>query len=162
MANNVGASVSTMLTNAPLPALIEQLGIAVANAQSALDRNSIAIATQMASSEVDIAGKSYNLITLGFMPTFYAFTEATVEAKLAFSMTQSTAFEGKLSVGVNVGIVAASVEASYSRKFSMSAEGSSSIAARLVSLPPPEILRDILRREYQTEIDRTLPAPSGN
>jgi hypothetical protein len=155
MANNVGASVSTMLTNAPLPALIEQLGIAVANAQSALDRNSIHIAEQMASAEVEIAGKTYNLITLGFLPTFYAFTEATVEAKLAFSMTQSTAFEGSLSVGVNVGIVAASVEASYSRKFSMSAEGSSSIAARLVSLPPPEVLQDILRREYQAEIDKT-------
>lgn len=162
MANNVGASVSTMLTNAPLPQLIEQLGVAVANAQSALDRNSIRIAEQMMSSKVEIAGKSYNLISLGFLPTFYAFTEATVEAKLAFSMTQSTAFEAGLKVGVNVGIVAASVEASYSRKFSMSAEGSSSIAARLVSLPPPELLQDILRREYQTEIDKELPAPGGN
>lgn len=159
MATNVGSTISTMLTNAPLPALIEQLGIAVANGQSALDRNSIAIAEEMAKAEVKLGENTYNLITLGFMPTFYAFTEATVEAKLAFSMTQSTAFEGKLSVGGDIGVVAVSVEASYSRKFSMSAEGSSSIAARLVALPPPDVFQQILRHEYQMDIDRTTMAP---
>lgn len=158
MPENVGVSVSTMLTNAPLPTLIQQLGVAVANAQVALDQNSIRIAEEMAAAEVEVAGKTYNLITLGFMPTFYSFTEATVEAKLAFSMTQSTEFKAGLKVGVNVGVVAASVEASYSRKFSMSAEGSSSIAARLVSLPPPTIFQEILRREYRTTLDNTQPA----
>lgn len=148
MAKNVGASVSTMLVNAPLPTLIEQLGVSVANAQYALDLNSIRLAQQMGETKVTIGETEHTLLGLGFTPTFYAFTEATVEAKLAFSMTQSTDFSAGLKVGVNVGIVAASVEASYSRKFSQSAEGSSSIAARLVSLPAPPLLESILRREY--------------
>jgi hypothetical protein len=37
------------------------------------------------------------------------------------------------------------VSASYERKFSVSAEGASSIAAKLVSLPPPERFMEVLR-----------------
>ena len=56
--------------------------------------------------------------------------------------------ERRRSVGVNVGVVmaAATVNVSYARKFSVSAEGTSSIAARLVSLPVPDQLDKILRK----------------
>jgi hypothetical protein len=49
-------------------------------------------------------------------------------------------------------MVAASVSVSYARKFSVSAEGMSSIAARVVSLPPPEILENILRKMSETTV----------
>lgn len=144
------AAVSRQLLSAPLPQIIERLGIAIAEAQAALDRNSIETAKAMAEAEVELAGETHNLISLGFTPTFYSFTEATVEAKLSFSMSETTEFGVKVGaeVEVNTGfvMVAASVDVSYSRKFSVSAEGMSSIAARLVSLPPPQNLEKLLRK----------------
>lgn len=145
MPGNAGTTVTNALVNSPLPLLIEKLGLAVASAQAALDKNSIAIAQEMATTSVLINNEEYNLISLGFAPTFYAFTEATVEAKLEFSVAESEEFAIGAEVGVQAGIVAVSVSASYARKFEMSAEGSSSIAARLVSLPPPERLSEILK-----------------
>lgn len=149
--------VTRSLVTAPLPQIIEQLGLSIAKAQAALDSNSVAIAKEMSATEVEIGGDTYNLIALGFLPTFYAFTEATVEAKLSFSMTESTEFGIKVGVsgGVNVGIamVAASVDVSYARKFSVSAEGTSSIAARMVSLPCPDQLSEILRRSLDKQPD---------
>ncbi len=143
-------AVSRQLLSAPLPDIIQRLGIAVAEAQRALDTNSVATAVEMATAEVTIGDETHNLISLGFTPTFYSFTEATVEAKLSFSMSETT--ELGVSAGATVGVqagfvmVAASVNVSYARKFSVSAEGMSSIAARLVSLPPPEGLENLLRK----------------
>jgi hypothetical protein len=145
------ARVTHSLLSAPLPQIIERLGISIAEAQAALDKNSVKIAGEMVKTKVEIGESEYNLIALGFTPTFYAFTEATVEAKLSFTMTESSEFG--ISVGAQAGgfagpvMFAASVDVSYARKFSVSAEGSSSIAARIVSLPAPDILTEILRRE---------------
>jgi hypothetical protein len=141
--------VTQSLLSAPLPTIVEKLGVAIADAQRALDANSLASAKAMAQAEVRIGEDAYNLLSLGFTPTFYAFTEATVEAKLSFSMTESedVSVGGSLTGGVNAGIVmvAATVSASYARRFSVNAEGSSSLAARLVALPPPDALTELLR-----------------
>ena len=137
------------LTQAPLPDIVEKLGLAIAGAQYALDINSANLAKTMAETDVEIGGKQYNLLSLGFTPTFYAFTEATVEAKLSYSMSEGTTFGGSLEVSASGGtpffMAAATVSASYERKFSVSAEGASSIAAKLVSLPPPERFMEVLR-----------------
>ena len=137
------------LTQAPLPDIVEKLGLAIAGAQYALDINSATLAKTMAETNVEIGGKQYNLLSLGFTPTFYAFTEATVEAKLSYTMSEGTTFGGSLEVSASGGtpffMAAATVSASYERKFSVSAEGASSIAAKLVSLPPPERFMEVLR-----------------
>lgn len=155
---SVVPNVTRQLLSAPLPQIIERLGIAVADAQRALDENSVRTAALMATTEIELGGQQYNLMALGFTPTFYSFTEATVEAKLSFSMTESTdlSVTAGASLGVNAGMVmvAASVSVSYARKFSVTAEGMSSIAARVVSLPPPEILEGVLRR-----MSEQTPAP---
>jgi hypothetical protein len=151
-------AVTRQLMSAPLPQIIEQLGLSIARAQSALDANSVSIAKEMVTTEVEIGGETYNLLTLGFTPTFYAFTEATVEAKLSFSMSEST--ETSIKVGASAGggvgfvMVAASVDVGYARKFSVASEGQSSVAARIVSLPPPDTLTEVLRRHAAT------PAPA--
>ena len=143
-------AVTRELLSAPLPEILERLGTSIADAQRALDQNSIREAAVMATEKVEVGGTQYSLMALGFTPTFYSFTEATVEAKLSFSMSESTEFG--VTAGLNVGVmakvvmVAASVSVSYARKFSVSAEGMSSIAARLVSLPPPQPLETVLRR----------------
>lgn len=132
------ASVPRTLLEAPLPELIQRLGLAVAEAQAALDRNSIEVAQALAESKVTLGDNEYSLLALGFTPTFYAFTEATIEAKMTFSVQESEDFTigGELSVSA-FSIVSASINASYTRKYSFSVEGASSIAARLVSLPAP-------------------------
>lgn len=143
---SASTTVVSTLVNAPLPQLIEKLGLSVASAQAALDRNSITLAQEMAITEVDIGGESYNLLSLGFAPTFYAFTDATVEARLEFSVKESTEWSLGAKIGIGTEVFGASVSASYARKFAMSAEGSSSIAARLVSLPPPDIFAKLLQQ----------------
>ncbi len=144
------ADIQSMLTNAPLGSLVESLGIAIANAQFAMDQNSLAILEKMASQEItlhngDKAVKK-SLLDLGFTPTFYHITEATVEARLAFSSSQSqeTSASASLRVGSAFSMVAAQVNASYTNKYSFNAEGSSRISTRFVSIPPPTELKEIL------------------
>lgn len=138
-------TVPRTLLEAPLPELIQRLGLAVAQAQSALDRNSIDVAKAMAEAKVTIGPNEHSLLELGFTPTFYAFTEATLEAKVTFSVQEQeeVSVGGSLSVSY-LSIVSATVNASYTRKYSFQAEGSSSIATRLVSLPAPSGLMERL------------------
>ncbi|MCL6271680.1 hypothetical protein M3P05_17315 [Sansalvadorimonas sp. 2012CJ34-2] len=150
-------AVTRALVSAPLPQIIEKLGLAIAQAQFALDSNSVELAKTMAETEVEIGEESYNLLSLGFVPAFYSFSEATVEAKLSFTMTEST--ETSVSVGVQAGVnygvfmAAASIDVSYARKFSVSTEGASSIAARLVSLPAPDVFTQLIKRQYEQVIE---------
>jgi len=152
------------IANAPLPMMLEKLGMSIANAQSALDANSIRLANEMASIKINVGDDEYNLLSLGFAPTFYAFTEASLEMKMEFSMAESESYGGALAFNYGKGetksdnsggakgsgntstqMFGVSVSAHYSRKFSASAEGSSSIAAKIVSLPAPDIYLEILR-----------------
>lgn len=138
-------SISTVITSAPLSDMIEQMGISIAKAQAALDANSFEMLKKLSTQEVDINGEKTNLLKLGFIPTFYAFTEASFETKLEFSMSESTSLEVGGGFKIDKGVFAMSMNANYARKFEQSASGSSSIAARLVSLPPPENLLEKLK-----------------
>lgn len=146
-------AVSRELMQTPLPDIVERLGTAIANAQYAMDRNSLQIATMMGDREehgVSFGpdGQKRSLLELGFTPSFYQITEATVEARVAFSMAQSS--ETSLSVGATVGgafyfvMFAASVNASYTNKYSFEASGSSAITAKFIAVPPPSILSTLL------------------
>lgn len=139
--------VITELQQSPLPEMVQRLGVAIGQAQLALDRNSVEIARLLADSEngIDLGGGSRSLLELGFAPTFYHITEATIEARVAFTQSESEAFSVGGSIGVNVGFFAASVNASYSNKYSFEATGSSSIRARFVSVPPPGLFNELLQ-----------------
>ena len=139
-------TITNSLSNAPLYVMIEKMGIAVANAQKTLDLNSIELLKDMIDIKVSVGGESYNLIALGFIPTFYAFTEARFDAKLDFSLSETENISVGGDVSVKVEIVSASVNASYSRKFEQSAEGSSAISVKLISLPPPEVFMNLLKK----------------
>jgi hypothetical protein len=144
----VGRTTRALVT-APLPQIIEKLGVAIAEGQYALDRNSVEMARIMAETPVRVGDESHTLLSLGFTPSFFAYTEATVEARLSFTMSETTdtAVGGSVTAGGGVGVfmAAATVSASYARRFSVEASGTSSIAARLVSLPPPEQFMALLR-----------------
>lgn len=144
-------AITNTITNAPLPALIEKMGLSIVQAQKALDENSIAMLAQLAESPVTIGTTESNLLELGFIPSFYAFAEASFEAKLDFTIAESDAFSIGASVGAevevkSVGMFAASFNVSHARKFDQEASGSSSMAARMVSLPPPDRLLGLLKK----------------
>ncbi|HEY0991591.1 MAG TPA: hypothetical protein VGD80_31280 [Kofleriaceae bacterium] len=140
--------VITELQQSPLPEMVQRLGTAIGQAQLALDRNSVEIARLLADDEngVDLGGGTRSLLELGFAPTFYHITEATLEARVAFTQSESEAFSVGGSIGVNVGFFAASVNASYSNRYSFEATGSSSIRARFVSIPPPALFNELLQQ----------------
>jgi hypothetical protein len=134
-------TVNTMLEQSPLPKLIESLAVSIANAQLEMDKHSIEIVKLMGDREKGIefkgGGGKRSMLELGFTPSFYHFTETTIRAKVAFSSAQSEEFGVGGEVGIKIGVFSASVNASYSNKYSFTAEGSSEISTRIVSLPPP-------------------------
>lgn len=141
------------LQQVPLPSLLRELGRGVADAQFALDQTGLEIARRLGDAEafgVQFSGEENkrSLLELGFAPTFYHFAEATVDIRVSLSMSQST--ETSLSVGATVGgaygfvMFAASVSASFTAKYSYEASGSSALTARLVAIPAPTLLSEVL------------------
>ena len=49
------------ITNAPLPFMLEKLGASIANAQAALDANSIRLANEMATIKIGVGDEEHNL-----------------------------------------------------------------------------------------------------
>jgi hypothetical protein len=138
-------TITNTLTNSPLSSMIENMGLSIATAQAALDSNSIKTLQALASSTVEIGGEEISLLTLGFVPSFYTYTEASFDAKMEFSLSESTSISASGEVSVETKMLSASVSGGYARKFDQSASASSSIAARMVSLPPPENLVNLLK-----------------
>jgi hypothetical protein len=139
------ANVNKMLEQSPLPRLVESLGKAIAEAQLQLDKRSIEIAGLLQKPiKIFPGAPERSMLELGFTPTFYHFTEMTIKARVAFSSAESEEFSVGGSVGVQFGVFTASVNASYSNKYSFTAEGSSEISTRIVSLPPPTPLTQLI------------------
>ena len=86
------------------------------------------------------------LLQAGINPTFYAFTNSTIEVKMSISSTQESS--STLSVGVSVtasadflfcsGSVSSHVNFTTSNKYSYSVTGSSSMSTTLAPVPPPK------------------------
>lgn len=149
--------------------MLEKLGVAIANAQAALDSNSIKMANHMSTRKIDMGGKEYNLLSLGFTPSFYAFTEATLELKMEISIAESENYGGSFGFQLGnigerndnaseedsstIGIFGLSITGYYAKKFNLEAESSSSIAAHLVTLPPPDTYLELLKSTLDTTED---------
>jgi hypothetical protein len=158
-------SIGTELLNVPFPQMIERLGVGIAEAQYAMDKVSIRITQLMAGFSEDKDGtlvkddsaliklqengESFSLLALGFTPTFYQFTETYIEMKMAISMKKSTeigvAVKASYKGIVGLGVLSASVNASYSQKYQYEASGSSSMRTKLVTVPVPAIFEQRLR-----------------
>lgn len=121
-----------------------------------------------------------SMMELGFTPTFYQFVDTIIEVKIAIKYTQ----EGSRSVnvkrsatkkssrGVGGGIAkffgspnakkssvsTSQVNATYSQKYSYSAEGSSLLRTKLVPIPPPAVLEDRIRKMMEEEFSEAPAA----
>lgn len=162
-------SIGQDLLNAPFPEIIKNLGVGVAQAQYEMDKVSMNIMRLMAGMDEDgtanpdrlvalkSGGTKYSLLGLGLTPTFYQFVDTVIELKIDISMsTESNS--GGFSGGVKVGFMKASmVGASYSQKYQYSAEGSSLMRTKLVTVPVPPIMEEILRKELGLD---SSPSPT--
>lgn len=115
-----------------------------------------------------------SMMELGFTPTFYQFVDTIIEVKIAIKMTRTRSysrtttnasssrnrsgsssrrgglwglFSGKSGNTYNRSsdVQTSQVDATYSSKYSYSAEGASLLRTKLVPVPPPTILEERIR-----------------
>ena len=137
-----------------------------------------------------------SMLELGFTPTFYQFVDTIIEVKIAIKITRSSSytrsrsdsvtntderksssykrpFFGLFKGGTNSAqgktVSTSQVDASYSSKYSYSAEGASLLRTKLSPVPPPPILEERIqaimeqertRREARLEEQRGGPTPT--
>jgi hypothetical protein len=154
------ASVGQELLDVPLPEMVLKLALGIAEAQRALDENSVETAQALAETEIPVVlavtqtiaadgTVSYSqadpvdvsLIQIGLMPTFYQFSEATIEVTMDIKTTTSRETNVKVGAKAKVGFsmwsASVSVDVSHNRKFGKTVEGTSRLVTKLVPVPPP-------------------------
>jgi hypothetical protein len=116
-----------------------------------------------------------SMLELGFTPNFYQFVDTIIEVKIAIRFSRENSSEVKVdsrtkshSVYITKGkngksrstsVTTTQVNATYSSKYSYSAEGSSLLRTKLVPIPPPAILEERIRREMDARYAKEQPTP---
>ena len=154
------ASVGQELLDVPLPEMVLKLALGIAEAQKALDENSVETAQALAETEIPIVMAvtqtiaadgsvsfssadpiDVSLIQIGLLPTFYQFSEATIEVTMDIKTTTSRETNVKVGVKAKVGFsmwsASVSVDVSHNRKYGKTVHGTSRLVTKLVPVPPP-------------------------
>ena len=169
-------SIGQQLLDVPFGDMVASLGMAIAQAQCALDHNSIEILKMMgeadtvelpmvsmkyANGEVTVQDREFStsMIGAGFQPTFYQFAETVIEVKMAISMSRESSSETKTNTKETTNKKSfwrtksttrtTTVDATYSSKYNYSAEGSSLLRTRLVPVPPNTIVAQVIDMRNQ-------------
>lgn len=117
-----------------------------------------------------------SMMELGFAPTFYQFVDTIIEVKIAIKMTRTSEYSRtrqnktldransykrkrsfwgtKRSSGSNSSVSTSQVDATYSSKYSYSAEGASLLRTKLSPIPPPPVLEERIRDLMESEAAR--------
>jgi hypothetical protein len=155
------------LLDVPLPDMVLKLALGIAEAQKALDENSVETAKALAETELPLVlGVTQNiaadgtvtftnappvnvsLIQVGLMPTFYQFAEASIEVTMDIKTTTSIESNLKIGTKAKVGFAcwsaSVSVDVSHNRKFGKEVRGTSRLLTRMVPVPPPPRLAPTL------------------
>jgi len=158
----------------PFGEMVYQVAAAIATSQAQLDRSSIEILRIMGDSEkapvflplMDLDGRDIELKTsmigAGFQPTFYQFSDAIIEVKMAISMSYESGYEQKTSTEYGprttttidlrngritlsqTNIKSQTVNATYTNKYNFNEEASSTLRVRLVPLPPNPTMQRLI------------------
>lgn len=122
-----------------------------------------------------------SMMELGFSPTFYQFVDTIIEVKIAINFTRSSEYSSSRSTTrtnssggqsrsrsglfqsifgsrragsrYNRQVNTTQVDASYSSKYSYSAEGASLLRTKLAPVPPPAILEERIRTYMDIEAE---------
>lgn len=175
------ASVGQELLDVPLPDMVAKLALGIAAAQRALDDNSIETAKALAGEKIKVVPQiteviasngnvtfeaapelEMSLIQVGLFPTFYQFSEASIEVSMDIKTTTSTETSVKVGVQAKVGFAMWSasvrVDVAHNRKFGKEVHGTSKLVTRMVPVPPPPRIFP----QITTVDNRTPPAPPQN
>ena len=158
------------LLNVPFPEMVYKLACAIAESQFKLDLFSCEVAKIMGDPQkakvelpdlTDTTGNATiktSLIGAGFQPTFYQFSETIIEVKMA--ITCATSHESTVSTSAKGGFLmfSASMNASYTGKYSYNVEGSSLLRTKLVPAPPSVFMQKILEMKAE-QLQATIPKP---
>jgi hypothetical protein len=131
----------------------------------ALDAHNTNLVANIFTHQVQIPTR-VSLLELGFAPVFYAFVDTIIEVRIAITISQSsestvsTTTDSK-ATAINIGfrfsplgrgraaasrtVSTSQVNATYSNRYSYTAEGSSLLRTKLTPLPPPAILEERIR-----------------
>jgi len=154
------ASVGQELLAVPLPEMVMKLGLGIAEAQRALDENSVQTAQLLADTTVPLVMAvtqviaedgtvsftnadpvDCSLLQIGLLPTFYQFSEATIEVTMDIKTTTSSETNVKVSSKAKVGFgcfsASVNVDVSHNRKFGKEVKGTSRLLTKMVPVPPP-------------------------
>jgi len=115
----------------PLGSVLRMVGSSIAEAQRALDENSIA--TQKM---IDLAIKSGE-IDYDIQAPWYHLPDTVIELKMSLSMTDKKEIDknGKVRGYMPV-MLAAPLNATYKNTYNYDVQGSSQLKAKIVSIPP--------------------------
>jgi len=106
----------------PIEEILKRMGVAIAETQKELDRNSIA--TQVAIENDEMMSK------YGLQATWYHIPEMNIELKMSLTMHSETVG------GIERRFVTAALHnASYQNKFNYAAEGASTLKLKIASIP---------------------------
>lgn len=149
----------------PFDDLIYLLAESIAEAQTKLDLSTAEVMETLAETEVEVVpqitrqfdadgnlatetaeSESRSLLELGFTPTRYQFSEATVEVGVDISVTEEEEHESE-SEGPRLGLWAGTYEVKEQRKYDRTVEANAQIQARLEPVPVPAELSPPETRE---------------
>lgn len=156
-------SVGQELLDVPLPEMVTGLAQGIADAQHQLDMNSVEVAKVLADTEIEVVpaitrtiasdgSVSYSsaeavdvsLLQVGLNPTFYQFSEATIEVEMDIKTTTETETNVEVGVEGSVGFglwsASVSVDVEHNRKFGKEVHGTSRLVTKMVPVPPPPYL----------------------
>jgi hypothetical protein len=140
----------------PFDDLIYLMAEGVAEAQTKLDLTTAEVLQTLAETEVDVVPRitrrieedgavttespppeSRSLLELGFEPTRYQFSEATVEVGFDLSVTEESERETETESEYGFGLRAGTYETKEFRKFGRELESNATVTARLEPVPVP-------------------------
>jgi hypothetical protein len=153
-------SVGQELLDVPLPDMVTKLAVGIADAQRALDENSIETAKALADTTIPVvpfitqtiaadgtvtitqpAPIDMSLLQVGLNPTFYQFSEATIEVTMDIKTTTSVETSVKVGIKAKVGFgmwsASTRIDVSHNRKFGKEVRGTSRLFTKMVPVPPP-------------------------
>ena len=183
-------SIGRDLLDVPFAEMVRNLAIAIADGQTALDRNSLETLKALSEQQVEVLSEiteiiepevstvpiaggddvvvtgarvrpsgigttQMSMLQAGLFPTFYQFTEASIEVKIAItvreedrrqstgSSTGTASSRGFLGLGASRAY-ASSVDYRTQNTYSYAATGSSVLRATLRPVPPPSRLQPSL------------------
>ena len=170
------ASVGQELLDVPLPDMVTKLALGIAEAQRALDENSVETAQILADTTIEVVpaltqtiaadgtvtftaapAVEMSLLQVGLNPAFYQFAEASIEVTMDIKTTTSSETNIKVGFKAKVGFAMCSssvrVDVSHNRKFQKEVRGTSRLFTKMVPVPPPaRIFPEI------TVVDTRVPA----